>query len=182
MAARQLDHKLTSRRHPPPLASRLVGDDLRQLPQFVRREIAGLQSAVSVDGTVNDPRDVDRGWSVELALPWRVLGEQARRPVPPRDGDRWRVNFSRVQWPVDTSSGTYRKPKDAREDNWVWSPQHVVDMHRPEMWGFVQFSEQASGRPSFVPDASWPARAIAIDAVPVDPGAEGSKTSAVARE
>ena len=64
-------------------------------------EIAGLKSAVFLDGTLNDPRDTDRGWSVEIALPWRSLGEQARRPAPPRDGDQWRVNFSRVQWPFD---------------------------------------------------------------------------------
>ena len=121
-------------------------------------EIAGLKSAVFVDGTVNDPRDSDRGWSVELAFPWRVLAEQARRPAPPREGDQWRVNFSRVQWPIDTSSGKYQKPKDAREDNWVWSPQHVVDMHRPETWGYVQFTSRAPGDVTFVRDPSWPAR------------------------
>jgi hypothetical protein len=26
-----------------------------------------------------------------------------------------------------------------KEDNWVWSPQGVVDMHVPEHWGHVQF-------------------------------------------
>ncbi len=49
-------------------------------------EIPGLKSAVFVDGTLNDPRDTDRGWSVEIAFPWRVLAEQARRPAPPRGG------------------------------------------------------------------------------------------------
>ena len=44
-----------------------------------RWEIPGLKSAVHVDGTINDPRDTDRGWSVELAFPWAVLGELARR-------------------------------------------------------------------------------------------------------
>ena len=122
-------------------------------------EIAGLKSAVFVDGTVNDPRDTDRGWSVELAFPWRVLAEQARRPAPPREGDQWRVNFSRVQWPIDTSGGKYQKPKNAREDNWVWSPQHVVDMHRPETWGYVQFTSRAPGEVTFVRDPGWPARA-----------------------
>ena len=122
-------------------------------------EIQGMHAAVAIDGTLNDPRDVDRGWTVELALPWRVLGEQARRPVPPREGDQWRVNFSRVQWPIDTASGAYRKPKGAREDNWVWSPQHVIDMHRPETWGYVQFTSRPAGGVKFVPDPSWPARA-----------------------
>jgi hypothetical protein len=104
-------------------------------------EIPGLKSAVRVDGTLNDARDTDRGWFVELAFPWRVLGEFAHRPAPPRDGDRWRVNFSRVEWPIDITGGDYAKRPGAREDNWVWSPQGVVDMHRPERWGTVEFSQ-----------------------------------------
>src|SRR5262245_51207224 len=107
-------------------------------------EIAGLTSAVHLDGTLNDPRDRDRGWSLEIAVPWTALGELAGRPSPPRDGDQWRVNFSRVEWGIRPS-----------EHNWVWSPQYVVNMHRPETWGYVQF-ERAS-RP-FVPDPAWPAR------------------------
>jgi len=31
------------------------------------------------------------------------------------------------------------------EDNWVWSPQGIINMHYPEMWGIVQFSESISG-------------------------------------
>src|SRR5215510_9748482 len=34
-------------------------------------------------------------------------------------------------------------------------------MHRPEMWGYVQFSTKPGA--SFVPDASWPARAFLYD-------------------
>jgi len=121
-------------------------------------EIPGLKSAVSVDGTINDARDTDRGWTVELAVPWRVLGEHAGKPWPPRESDQWRINFSRVEWPIDTSSGTYQKPAGAKEDNWVWSPQHVVNMHRPETWGYVQFSKQQPGAAKFIPDVAWPAR------------------------
>ena len=33
-------------------------------------DFPGLQSAVFLDGTINDDRDRDRGWTVELALPW----------------------------------------------------------------------------------------------------------------
>lgn len=46
-------------------------------------DIAGLKSAVYLDGTLNEPGDTDRGWSVELALPWAILAECARRPAPP---------------------------------------------------------------------------------------------------
>jgi hypothetical protein len=124
-------------------------------------EIAALKSAVHLDGTINDPRDVDRGWSVELALPWAALGELARRTSPPADGDQWRVNFSRVQWqlrPAPSTANGYVKVPDTKEDNWVWSPQYVINMHRPERWGYVQFSAAAPGTVAFRPDPSWPAR------------------------
>ena len=119
-------------------------------------EIAGLKSAVYLDGTLNDARDTDRGWSVEVALPWKALGQQARRPAPPRDGDQWRINFSRVEWPLEIDGRGYRKRQGARESNWVWSPQGVVDMHRPERWGYVQFSSRSSGPIAFVPNADQP--------------------------
>jgi hypothetical protein len=121
-------------------------------------EIRGLQSAVRLDGTLNAPGDTDRGWSIELAIPWTALGELARRRAPPVDGDQWRVNFSRVEWPLATVEGASRPIAGRTENNWVWSPQHVIDMHRPETWGYVQFSSAGSGRASFRPDASLPAR------------------------
>ena len=102
-------------------------------------EIPGLKSAVFVDGTLNDARDTDRGWSVELAFPWSVLGEFAHRPSPPMPGDEWRINFSRVEWPIEITGRDYRKAPNARENNWVWSPQGVVNMHVPEKWGYVRF-------------------------------------------
>lgn len=102
-------------------------------------EIPGLQTAVFVDGTINDPRDLDRSWSVEIAIPWKALAEYARTPSPPRPGDEWRVNFSRVEWQHQIDSGRYRKIPGTREDNWVWSPQGEINMHIPERWGRVRF-------------------------------------------
>lgn len=110
-------------------------------------DIAGLRSAVRVDGTLNDPSDRDEGWSVELALPWTVLAQAAGRPAPPAPGDIWRVNFSRVQWRTRAVDGGYAKITDPAtglplpEDNWVWSPQGLVAMHYPERWGELVFLE-----------------------------------------
>ena len=103
-------------------------------------EIPGLRTAVHVRGTLNDPSDRDQGWSVEIAFPWRVLAEYSRQAAPPRSGDEWRVNFSRVEWQHDIDAGTYRKVPNTKEDNWVWSPQGAVNMHIPEMWGRVRFT------------------------------------------
>jgi hypothetical protein len=113
-------------------------------------DIAGLRSAVAVDGTLNDPADRDRSWTVELAIPWKVLGQIAGRACPPAPGDTWRVNFSRVQWRTEVVEGRTRKLTNATtgrplpEDNWVWSSQGLIAMHCPEMWGLVRFAGDAA--------------------------------------
>src|SRR5215468_10761317 len=109
-------------------------------------DIIGLKTAVHVTGTLNDPTDQDKGWSVEMAIPWKALAEYAHKPAPPVEGDRWRVNFSRVEWRHEIVDGKYRKTPDTKEDNWVWSPQGVIDMHRPEMWGIVRFTTATPGK------------------------------------
>ncbi len=121
-------------------------------------DIEGLKTAVSVHGTLNSPADVDTGWTVEIAMPWKALGEYAHMPAPPNRGDTWRINFSRVEWRVEKTGGGYRKVPGTREDNWVWSPQGVVDMHQPEMWGYIQFGGPGTKPSQFRPDPSWPAR------------------------
>ena len=126
-------------------------------------DIEGLRTAVRLEGTLNDPSDEDTGWSVEIAIPWSAL----RPPdVPaeevagvPQPGDAWRVNFSRVQWPLIVVEGAYRKARepvdwsDHPEDNWVWSPQGEIDMHIPEMWGVVRFVASAKPGAAPAPDA-----------------------------
>lgn len=102
-------------------------------------EIKGLRTAVLLDGTLNDPGDIDRGWSVEILLPWESLKEISKVPVPPEPGDRWKINFSRVQWDLEVVEGRYEKVANRPEHNWVWSPMQVVDMHQPEQWGWLEF-------------------------------------------
>jgi hypothetical protein len=118
-------------------------------------EIPGLKTAVHVRGTINNPADRDEGWSVEIAIPWKALAQYAHRSAPPAEGDQWRVGFSRVEWEIEVKDGKYVKVPKTPEHNWIWSPQGVVDMHRPERWGFVQFTR---GTAEFVRDPSAPAR------------------------
>ena len=114
-------------------------------------DIAGLKAAVDVRGTINRPDDRDSGWSVEIAIPWRIIDEAAPGRRKPKAGDRWRVNFSRVQWQLDVKDNRYVKRLNAAtgkalaEDNWVWSPQGAVNMHMPERWGIVQFADVSAG-------------------------------------
>jgi hypothetical protein len=132
-------------------------------PALNEWEIPGLKKAVHVQGTINEPRDRDEWWGVELAFPWKVLRQYALVPSPPRAGDKWRVNFSRVQWDVEVKEGKYVKLPDRPEHNWVWSPQHAIDMHKPEFWGYVQFSHMPPGTDEFHPDPEWDARMALMD-------------------
>ena len=127
-------------------------------------EIPGLKSAVHVRGTLNDATDVDTGWTLELAFPWKVLTEHARHAGPPTEGEQWRLGFSRVEWEITTTNNLYQKVPKKPEDNWVWSPQGVIDMHRPEMWGLVQFTRQPASDPQTVaPLPGKPARDLALE-------------------
>jgi hypothetical protein len=129
-------------------------------PALNEWDVEGIKTAVHVDGSLNDPTTQDKGWSLEMALPWKALKEYADCPCPPRDGDRWRVNFSRVEWDIEIINGKYHKIPDRKEHNWVWSPQGAIDMHRPEHWGYVQFSTAAPGSVTFPPDPAHAARAF----------------------
>jgi len=135
-------------------------------------DIAGVKSAIHVEGTLNDPSDTDKFWSVEIAIPWKILKEAAHKDSPPNHGDQWRVNFSRVQWQTEVINGNYVKstnPETGKhwpENNWVWSPQGLVNMHYPEMWGYVQFSGNAMAKDgdTFIPSpdeaAKWTLRQV----------------------
>ncbi len=59
-------------------------------------EITGLKTAVKLNGSLNDPRDTDTGWTLEIKWPWKGLHELHTKatPVPPKDGNQWRINLS----------------------------------------------------------------------------------------
>lgn len=107
-----------------------------------------LKSAVYIQGTLNDSSNEDEFWSVEMAIPLDAYAELKNRPkVKPKDGEQWRINFSRVQWDHDITDGKYSRKKEngkfLKEYNWVWSNQGAINMHLPENWGYIQFSDNA---------------------------------------
>jgi len=111
--------------------------------------VTGLKSAVKVDGTINNPNDTDKGWTLEMAIPWSVYKKSYFEKNVPED-KFWRVNFSRVNWDFQITEGKYERKKGEdgkllHEYNWVWSPIGVINMHEPEKWGYVYFSSKKAG-------------------------------------
>lgn len=111
-------------------------------------DMRGIKTAVHINGELNNPSAENISWSVEVAMPWTALKECAKETRKPESGEYWRINFSRVEWRTEIKDGKYVKcinPETGKpypEDNWVWSPQGVVNMHYPELWGFVLFAEE----------------------------------------
>lgn len=105
----------------------------------------GFKNAVFIDGTLNNPTDIDKMWTVEMAIPFSSLICD-NEFVQPGIGKTWKMGFSRVQWQTEIVNGKYLKKKDSStnkdlpENNWVWSPQGLINMHFPERWGMVQFA------------------------------------------
>ncbi len=102
---------------------------------FLDWDFPGLQTAVHVDGTINDLAQPQRGWTVELAFPWAGMGWLANgRSIPPQEGDEWRIFFGRYeQLPVGAKQETV---------GWAWDPIGSGDNHVPERFTPIRFTTE----------------------------------------
>jgi Carbohydrate family 9 binding domain-like len=111
---------------------------------MIEWNVKGIESGVTLDGSINNGSDTDKRWIVEMKLPFKSLSLDGTG-VSPNLNDTWRINFSRVQYGINFKEGRYQKIIDSQtgktlpEHNWVWSPQGVVNMHYPERWGYLIF-------------------------------------------
>ncbi|MBW2703680.1 MAG: carbohydrate-binding family 9-like protein [Deltaproteobacteria bacterium] len=88
---------------------------------------SGMKAAVSVDGSLNQRDDEDKGWRVELSLPLTDLvgrGDLKKIRIPPKAGDRYRVNFFRME-----------QPKKGPQQASAWSPPLRGDFHALDRFG-----------------------------------------------
>ncbi|MEA5404812.1 carbohydrate-binding family 9-like protein [Arcicella sp. DC2W] len=121
---------------------------------LINWDIKKLKTAVNIEGTVNNATDTDKRWTVEIAIPFTSISLD-NDVLKPQDLSYWRVNFSRVEWNHDVKAGKYSRQKNANgegflpEYNWVWSPQGKINMHMPENWGYLVFSDKKVGAEDF---------------------------------
>jgi cellulose/xylan binding protein with CBM9 domain len=105
---------------------------------FLDWDFPGVLHAVHIDGERNRLTGADRGWSAEIAFPWRGLAWLADgRAVPPRDGDVWRIDCSRFQ---------HVGPRGESLDpaaGWSWNRHGYYDSHMPETFPYIQFRDAA---------------------------------------
>ncbi len=132
--------------------------------------VYGLKKAVKIYGTLNDPSDIDDKWTLELAIPWKVMEELSNHSGAPLNGEQWRVNLMRVNHKIDISNGEYKRKVNPETNkpfpnfNWIWVVSGNSGCHAPELWGFVQFSDSKTRDDSFIDDKNddvkWALRQI----------------------
>ena len=132
-----------------------------------------LIKAVYVNGTLNNPKDIDSGWTMEMAIPWESIAEYTDSPCPPQNGNKWRINFARTEFEneiiqskfttKDVTNNAYQKKENGEVGIWSWSSHGVCNLHTPEMFGVVQYTNLAVGEAEWIPDQTVEARNILMD-------------------
>jgi hypothetical protein len=98
-------------------------------------DFPGLKTAVKIDGAINDPSSVDKGWTVELAFPWEGISKMyASRTFPPAEGDTLRANFFRFE-------NMRFNGQNTGSAGWALAAHNVYDSHRPECFPYLRFVE-----------------------------------------
>jgi len=104
---------------------------------FLDWDFPGLRTAVHVDGVVNSRTKTDRGWTAELAFPWKGMADLADgRSLPPKNGDVWRIDCSRFE--KIGAGGEVLDPCAG----WTWNRHGHYDSHIPEVFPYVTFSTE----------------------------------------
>ena len=105
-------------------------DYLYAFPQRLikKYDLPGVKLATTIRGTLNKSGDQDRGWSLEVAIPWSAFSDLKDDPVP-KIGERWIANMNR--W-----DGT---EPNRRLSQWSDSGQVKPDPHWPDRFGQLVF-------------------------------------------
>lgn len=104
---------------------------------FTNFDLPGLETAVKVDGVLNDNSVIDKGWSLEIAIPWASLHLLANgRSVPPLHGDVWNMFLGRFQKLM--AGGREVTPHPAMALN----SHGIYDTHLPDKWSRIMFAAE----------------------------------------
>lgn len=118
--------------------------------------MANLESAVHVQGTVNRREDRDIYWSIEMAIPWSEIPDLQG---PPNNAMTLRANLYR-----------YDRPSDDETFATAWAPVGRGSFHQPERFATISLSGRPEDRE---PLAEVPPASPAPDDAEDDAGASG---------
>jgi len=106
----------------------------REMYPHVTWQMEGLLTATQVQGTLNAPHDKDKGWTLEVALPWKSFKPLTRGACPPKTGDVWTAHVGRIHKPKFRVRNTY----------WTWPVIGQVNCHLPHTYGRLVFVDETA--------------------------------------
>ncbi|TLX75355.1 hypothetical protein E9993_10695 [Labilibacter sediminis] len=101
-----------------------------------------VRCAVHINGTLNNPEDSDKFWSVEAAIPLNLKLNEIHLLRP---SSIWKINVCRTRWTSTVVSGIYKKMINSQTgkkypgEEWVWSPMAGYPVNMVELWGECHF-------------------------------------------
>lgn len=102
---------------------------------FLDWDFPGLQTAVSIQGKLNDRSEPSEGWTAMLVFPWAGMKDLANgRSLPPTDGDIWNLFLGRFQ--------KLELGREQVQAAWCLSPHGVYDTHMPDKFTPVTFVDR----------------------------------------
>jgi len=101
---------------------------------------SGVRSAVQVQGTLNQPGDVDRGYTVELEIPLEGWPEGAGETASLSPGTSTGISsgssrIGRLNLLRNDTTAPYQRPVERR----FWSPPHQRDPFAPSRFGQLEY-------------------------------------------
>lgn len=101
---------------------------------FMDYDLPGLQTAVAIDGTINDT-SISKGWTVEIALPWESIGTWFEgSTMLPQAGSTFRAAFFRFE------ALRYHGATVKDSVGWALNEHGVYDSHIPEKFSYLHLS------------------------------------------
>ena len=85
------------------------------------------RTAVDLRGTLDNRKDRDKGWSVEVAVPWTEICEHTAMSCPPQPGGTLRINAFR-----------FERPRKGKTVGLALSPTRVPDFHAADNAAIVE--------------------------------------------
>lgn len=96
--------------------------------RFARDGDFHIESSVTLQGTLNQWRDVDEGWTVEGRIPWSDFAPTGGRPQP---DEAWKFTLCRYDYTVDREGPELSTIAPFGE--------HAADFHRFEEYASLKF-------------------------------------------
>ncbi|MFC1784686.1 carbohydrate-binding family 9-like protein [Candidatus Neomarinimicrobiota bacterium] len=105
----------------------VVQPDQIDVDDIIKFDMHGIKTAVSVDGTLNNRNDIDKKWTVEIAIPFAGMNKESA--MIESDLKAWRVNFYRIN-----------QVKEEESVGFAWSPT-AKNFHVPSKFGILKFDK-----------------------------------------